>query len=89
VLGDNCPAGYDNHLAESVAPGAFSVPITTRQWTQEEIASFKRLPAFCRVAATLKPSQDSDIKIEVWMPLENWNNKFQAVGNGGWAGLIK
>jgi feruloyl esterase len=46
------------------------------------------LPAFCRVAATLKPSSDSDIKIEVWMPAPGWNGKFQAVGNGGWAGVI-
>ena len=46
------------------------------------------VPAFCRVAATLKPSSDSEIDIEVWMPAENWNGKFQAVGNGGWAGVI-
>lgn len=46
------------------------------------------LPAHCRVAATLKPSPDSDIKIEVWLPADNWNGKFQAVGNGGWAGVI-
>src|SRR5437868_5836786 len=31
--------------------------------------------AFCRVAATLKPSADSDIKMEVWMPVD-WNGKF-------------
>jgi feruloyl esterase len=46
------------------------------------------LPAHCRVAATLAPSSDSDIKIEVWMPVEGWNGKYQAVGNGGWAGVI-
>src|SRR5436309_2933291 len=46
------------------------------------------LPAHCRVAATLKPSADSDIKMELWMPAENWNGKFQMVGNGGWAGSI-
>jgi feruloyl esterase len=46
------------------------------------------MPAFCRVAATLKPSSDSVIDMEVWMPVENWNGKFQAVGNGGWAGII-
>ena len=48
--------------------------------------AFKQLPAFCRVAATLRPSSDSDIKIEVWMPLADWNSKFQAVGNGGLRG---
>jgi tannase/feruloyl esterase len=45
------------------------------------------LPAFCRVEATLKPSADSDIKIEVWLPAA-WNGKFLAVGNGGWTGFI-
>jgi len=49
---------------------------------------FDNLPPFCRVAATLKPTADSDIKIEVWMPVSGWNEKFQAVGNGGWAGVI-
>lgn len=46
------------------------------------------LPAHCRVAAVMKPSADSSIEMEVWMPAENWNCKFQAVGNGGWAGTI-
>ena len=49
---------------------------------------YASLPAFCRVAATLTPSSDSDIKIEVWLPSSGWNGKFQAVGNGGWAGSI-
>ncbi|HLH32948.1 MAG TPA: tannase/feruloyl esterase family alpha/beta hydrolase, partial [Terriglobia bacterium] len=45
------------------------------------------VPAFCRVAATLKPSSDSEIDMEVWLP-ENWNGKFEFVGGGGWAGVI-
>ena len=47
------------------------------------------LPAHCRIAATLKPSADSVIDVEVWMPeASRWNGKFQMVGNGGWAGTI-
>jgi feruloyl esterase len=49
---------------------------------------YKELPEFCRVAATIKPTHDSDIKVEVWLPANGWNGKFQAVGNGGWAGVI-
>ena len=45
------------------------------------------LPAHCRVAMVLRPSTDSHIEAEVWLPAE-WNGKFQAVGNGGWAGTI-
>ena len=74
-------------LVQSVAAGAFSPPGTGEGGAQPN-ATFKTLPAFCRVAATLKPSADSDIRFEVWMPLANWNNKFQAVGNGGFAGVI-
>ena len=47
------------------------------------------LPAYCRVAATLTPSPDSHIEMELWMPAENWNGKFLAVGNGGWAGNVR
>jgi feruloyl esterase len=40
------------------------------------------------VQITSKPSADSDVRIEVWLPLSGWNGKFQGVGNGGWAGTI-
>ena len=47
------------------------------------------LPAFCRVEATARPTSDSDIKFEVWIPpVEAWNGKFQGVGNGGYSGAI-
>jgi feruloyl esterase len=74
-------------LAQSVAAASFTSPAPGRGGVQPT-AAFKQLPAFCRVAATLTPSTDSDIKIEVWMPLANWNGKFMAVGNGGLAGCI-
>lgn len=46
------------------------------------------LPSFCRVAALLKPTAESLIHIEVWMPASQWNGKFLAVGSGGWGGSI-
>ena len=46
------------------------------------------LPTFCRVTATLTPTKDSQIGIEVWLPHSNWNGKFLAVGSGGWGGSI-
>jgi feruloyl esterase len=49
---------------------------------------FENAPAFCRVQATLNPTPDSDIKIEVWMPRYNWNGKLVGIGNGVWAGTI-
>lgn len=71
--------------AETIAAGTFSPPPGVAAAAPQTYAV---LPAFCRVTATLKPSNDSDIKIEVWLPASGWNGKFQAVGNGGWAGRV-
>jgi feruloyl esterase len=47
------------------------------------------LPAFCRVAGVARPTSDSEIRFEVWIPpAESWNGKFQGVGNGGYSGSI-
>src|SRR5438477_436037 len=47
------------------------------------------LPAFCRVTATLTPTSDSAIKIEVWLPESNtWNGRFLGTGGGGFQGVI-
>ena len=88
-------AGGRVTLAQTITPGGFTLPTAGRGG-----ASFSDLPAFCRVAATLTPSSDSDVRIEVWLPsfasgsggqapgANVWNGKFQGVGNGGFAGTI-
>jgi hypothetical protein len=73
-------------LAEDIAAGAFKPPAGPP--TGGPPASYSNLPAFCRVAGTIKPTPDSDIRFEVWMPSANWNGKFVGVGNGVWAGSI-
>ena len=74
--------------AQMVAAGAFSPPANLPPWLRGPAALFKSLPAFCRLSVEATPSSDSDIKIEVWMPATGWNGKFQAQGNGGFAGQI-
>jgi feruloyl esterase len=66
--------------AEAVTTGSF-----TRPGAANAIAN---LPPFCRVAGVIAPTSESQIRFEVWLPLENWNGKFAGVGNGGWAGII-
>jgi feruloyl esterase len=69
--------------AELVAAGAYAGPAA-----RDGVNRYANLPAFCRVAATLTPTAESDIKIEAWLPVAGWNNKLVAVGNGGWNGAI-
>ena len=74
-------------LAQTVAAGTFVGPPSP--FSGADLSAFyKTLPAFCRVVAAAKPTSDSDIKLEVWLPVANWNGKLQGIGNGGFAGLI-
>jgi hypothetical protein len=66
-------------LARTVTGGEFSLPTG---------APMKELPDFCRVAGVIRPSSDSHIQFEVWMPASGWNGKFHGVGNGGFAGSL-
>jgi feruloyl esterase len=76
-------------LAQAVSTGQLTLPDgAVPRFPGYLPPSFANLPAICRVAATLKPTGDSDIKIEVWMPAQGWNGKLESVGNGAWAGNI-
>jgi feruloyl esterase len=72
--------------ATEIAAGEFTPPTPGRG--PNAANAFKKVPAFCRIMARLKPTSDSDIKIEVWMPASGWNGKLESVGNGGFAGSI-
>ena len=63
-------------LAQTVA-GSFTPP--------DGGAALQQLPQFCRVVVRLKPTPDSDIGAEIWLPAK-WNTKLLAIGNGGWGG---
>src|SRR5271166_4532459 len=76
-------------LAETVAAGQLSLPPgVVPTFPGFPAPNFSKLPPFCRVAVILKPTSDSEIKIEVWMPDSAWNGKLESVGNGAWAGSI-
>ena len=74
--------------AEVVAAGAFRPNTPIAPWMAGAESLYRSLPPFCRVRVDSHPSSDSDIKIEVWMPLQGWNGRLQGRGNGGFAGEI-
>lgn len=76
-------------LAQSVAAGAFKPPEGAgAAGPPVPPGAYLRLPQFCRVVGTMRPTADSDIRFEVWLPASNWNGKYVGVGNGVWAGSI-
>ena len=64
-------------VAASIPAGTFAPP------TGAPIAG---LPAFCRVVGVIKPTSDSNIGFELWMPSAGWNGKYQQVGNATFGG---
>src|ERR1700691_2517618 len=76
-------------LAQAVGAGQLTLPAgAVPTFPGFPAPNFGNLLAICRVAATLEPTSDSDIKVEVWMPASSWNGKLEAVGNGAWGGSI-
>lgn len=52
----------------------------TRITTAQPVPGSDRLPAFCRVQATIEP----DVGIEIRLPILTWNGKFLEYGRGGY-----
>src|SRR5262245_54333199 len=76
--------------AELVHAGPFVQPGGRGGAPQESAAvTPEPIPQHCRVKIILKPTSDSNINSELWLPSENWNGKLLVVGNGGFAGAIQ
>jgi hypothetical protein len=70
--------------ANAPVPGAF-MPDFLGSGKAPQIAG---LPAFCRVAGTIRPEPGSNIRFEVWLPQAGWNGRYAGIGIGGFAGSI-
>jgi feruloyl esterase len=55
-------------LAQSYAEGEYVTPPDMQTHTPAA-----KLPAICRVLATITTSSDSEVKAEVWLPQSGWN----------------
>ncbi len=71
--------------ATAVAAGAYTAPAAGKG---KAAPNYTDLTAFCDVKVVSKPSADSLINIEYWLPESGWNGNFLAKGNGGWTGSI-
>jgi feruloyl esterase len=76
-------------LAQSYGAGEFKIPAAEAGPGGAGDQADAPLPAMCRVAVTLTPSSDSDIKMEVWLPLSGWNGRFVGVANFGTGGVLQ
>jgi feruloyl esterase len=89
-LAEGCAA-----LARLSVPGIAQIaatPVTEGKFTPPDAEAYMAMglpgavdtPPFCRVQAIARPSADSQIAIELWLPLDTWNGRFCQAGNGGY-----
>jgi hypothetical protein len=81
-----CESLSDVALSNTTITAAQSVP--AGKFTPPYGNPIDKLPPFCRVTGVIRPTSDSYIRFEVWLPASGWNQKFLGVGNGGFAGSI-
>jgi hypothetical protein len=67
--------------AKTVSPGPAAL-------SAAQGAAALDVPPHCEVRGVSRPSSDSEITFEVWLPLTGWNGKYRQNGNGGFAGTI-
>src|SRR2546422_9876275 len=87
--GGAAPARYESLASMHLADTTITVATRVSAGTFEPPGPTPPIdPTACRVAGSIKPTSDSDIKFEVWMPAAGWNGKFLSAGEGGYAGAI-
>ncbi|GAC1544029.1 MAG: tannase/feruloyl esterase family alpha/beta hydrolase [Myxococcales bacterium] len=64
-----------------------AVEVTSGTLVTPAKQTLTNLPAFCRVLGLSKPTSDSHIYFEVWLPSATWNGRFLSSGEGGYAGV--
>lgn len=86
-------AGACARLTQLTSEGNTSITAATLETSGtlriDAETTLTNLPAFCRVQGVSRPSSDSDIRFEVWLPsAANWNRKFLSSGEGGFVGSL-
>ena len=81
-------AGLSCAQLTSVTPEASTIPPAAIVTPPATVGGATVSVPFCRVQGTARPSQDSEIKFEVWLPptAADWTGRMKVNGTGGYAG---
>ncbi|KAF5981404.1 feruloyl esterase [Fusarium bulbicola] len=87
------PVGSCNGITPPIVPGAIIRSVKSRVYRDHSVPA---LPPtllqnvtdlnICEVNVTLSHwNEDDTVLVQTWLPLNNWNSRFLAVGGGAWA----
>jgi feruloyl esterase len=88
AVASTCTGLLNLNLPDTIITAAN--PVDAGTFTAPDGTSFPQspLPAYCRVAATLTPTSDSNINIEVWLPFSGWRGGYWGIGTPGIGGVL-
>jgi feruloyl esterase len=82
----DCASLKNTQLADTQI--TFADTVTSGAFETTSSGMLHNLPPFCRVAGQIRPTPDSKIRFEVWLPVNGWNGRMVGTGNGGFAGTF-
>lgn len=82
----DCPSLKSLHLPNTSI--TLAATVTSGTLDLPDNPPLHGLPAFCRVTGEMRPTPDSRIRFEVWLPTDTWNGRILGTGNGGFAGDV-
>jgi feruloyl esterase len=86
---DPCAAALKLPAAHVTVTRAETTPAGSSIMLDRDAPEFKAPVAFCWIVGVSRPTPDSEIGFEIWIPEgKAWNGKFVQMGNGGFAGAI-
>jgi len=90
ALASTANAASDCAGLAAVKPEATTIASATVVAAPATVGGSKVGVPFCRVEGVARPSSDSEIKFEVWLPAANdkWTGRLKVNGTGGFSGGI-
>lgn len=90
ALGSAAHAAWDCAGLAAVTTGDATVTAATAISPPATVGGVAVAVPFCRVQGVARPSSDSEIKFEVWLPptATDWSERLKVNGTGGYAGAV-
>jgi pimeloyl-ACP methyl ester carboxylesterase len=80
-------AAFAGHASDCAALAAHELP-HVRVAAAQLVPAQADTPQFCRVQGEARPTEDSQIGFELWLPASGWNERYYQLGSGGFSGSI-
>lgn len=81
------PETFTPHLSSN-ASLVYAVPYGPNDTFVGPLGNYSGLPEYCAVYVNVSSSATSSYEFGLWLPINTWNKRYMAYGNGGFTGMI-